>query len=496
MEKNGNTQVHNGKTNGYGGDTSVTDNPFVSPRPAKNAGESIKPQTEAAAARAAELPPVAAGQKKNPKHNALIFSLTVLLLACVGLGLYAIFGGRKSIDYRVADKQKAKPGERSQSGTGMEEKSATSQATAEAIHQAKEELRKAGAPASPEAAPTATPIGATDGPRADRASTGQVFTPFIIPEASSISSTGKETGQSGNESTSGRPAIGARSGTREGGPTNRSSSVPAAYSLYVVAPESRGTAFAPIAPALMRTPLAERQTNGGNGGIAVPSFGAMLPVRTLGALYTLRQGSLARFELTRDMSGDGWALKRGTVLVAEQQGSEHDRAFLTLMGFIDPETNRLVRLSGDLLGGDAAPGLKGKRRRISSRWTGVFNRVANSAVALGQAALSRGNSTTIITPGTAGLGNEFGLSQSTLARREFVEVPAGAPAYVLVTDLPRETRGIDAEPVRANGDDFLADEELAELLASGNPEQIRAALPRMQPEMRRVALLVLGEKDK
>jgi hypothetical protein len=411
----------------------------------------------------------------------------------VGLGLYALFGGRKPIDYRIADKQKAKPGERSQSGTGMEEKSATSQATAEAIHQAKEELRKAGAPASADAAPSATPIGATDGPRAERASTGQVFTPFIIPEASSSSSTGKGVEQAGNEPISNRPAMGARAGMREGGPTNRSSSAPAAYSIYVVAPESKGMAFAPIAPALMRTPLAEQKND---RGVAVPSFGAMLPVRTLGALYTLRQGSLARFELTRDMAGDGWALKRGTVLVAEQQGSEHDRAFLSLMGFIDPETNRLVRLSGDLLGGDAAPGLKGKRRRISSRWTGVFNRVANSAVALGQAGLSRGNSTTIITPGATGLGNEFGLSQNTVARREFVEVPAGAPAYVLVTDLPRETRGIDAEPVRSNGDDFLADEELAELLAAGNPEQIRAALPRMQPEMRRVALLVLGEKDK
>src|SRR5262249_57398138 len=121
---------------------------------------------------------------------------------------------------------------------------------------------------------------------------------------------------------------------------------------------------------LVRTPLAEGRGLASNVGVTVPSFGAMLPVRTLGAVYTLRQGSLARFELTRDMTGDGWALKRGTVLVGQQPGSEHDRAFLTLIGFIDPATNRLVRLSGDLLGGDAAPGLKGKRRRFNSRWTG------------------------------------------------------------------------------------------------------------------------------
>src|SRR5262245_21292049 len=48
--------------------------------------------------------------------------------------------------------------------------------------------------------------------------------------------------------------------------------------------------------------------------VALPSFGALLPVRTLGAIYTLRP-SLARFELTRDMRGEGWTMKKGTVLV-------------------------------------------------------------------------------------------------------------------------------------------------------------------------------------
>ncbi len=36
-------------------------------------------------------------------------------------------------------------------------------------------------------------------------------------------------------------------------------------------------------------------------GVTLPSFGALLLVRTLGAIYTLRSGSLARFELTRDV---------------------------------------------------------------------------------------------------------------------------------------------------------------------------------------------------
>ncbi|MGH9843914.1 MAG: hypothetical protein ACREEM_34700 [Blastocatellia bacterium] len=202
-----------------------------------------------------------------------------------------------------------------------------------------------------------------------------------------------------------------------------------------------------------------------------------------------------RLEATRDVEGDGWTIKRGTVLVAQQQGNDYDRAFLTLMGFIDPATNRFVKLSGDVLGSDGAPGLKGKRRQINSRWTRAFQRVANGALQLGQAALTRGNTTIIMPGGLSGAGSEFGFNSSAIARREFVEVSASTPGYVMITDLPSAARGADAEPAK-QGDDFLADEELAELLSSGKPEQIRAAMPRMSPEMRKIALLALGEWER
>jgi hypothetical protein len=57
--------------------------------------------------------------------------------------------------------------------------------------------------------------------------------------------------------------------------------------------------------------------------------------------------------------------------------------------------------------------------------------VATSAVSLGQAALSRGNSTTVVLPGA--IAPE--LTPSVASRREFVEVSAGAPAFVMITDL-------------------------------------------------------------
>ena len=227
--------------------------------------------------------------------------------------------------------------------------------------------------------------------------------------------------------------------------------------------------------------------------VALPPFGALLPVRTLGAIYTLRP-SLARFELTRDLRGDGWAMKKGTILVGRQAGSELDRAYISLTGFIDPGSGRFVKLSGDALGSDGAPGLRGKRRQVNSRWARVLSRAATAAVSLGQAALARGNSTTVVLPGA--VAPELLLSQGVTGRREFVEVPAGAPAFVLVTDLPKEIRGVDPQPVANNGvDSSLSDDELVKLLTNGSPEQIRTALPRMTPELRQVAETVLKESS-
>jgi hypothetical protein len=150
-----------------------------------------------------------------------------------------------------------------------------------------------------------------------------------------------------------------------------------------------------------------------------------------------------------------------------------------------------VKIGGDVLGSDGAPGLRGKRRQVNSRWTRVLGRAAQSAVSLGQAALSRGG-TTVILPGA--ISPELSPGFNAINRREFVEIPAGAFGYVMITDLPQETRGIDADPLAEANREALADEELAELLSSGSPEKIRAALPRMNSEMKRLALMVLQEK--
>jgi hypothetical protein len=232
--------------------------------------------------------------------------------------------------------------------------------------------------------------------------------------------------------------------------------------------------------------------------VTLPAFGAMLPVRTLGAVYTLRN-SLARLELTRDITGEGWTLKKGTVLIAQQQGGAFDRAYVSINGFIDPATNRFVKMTGEVLGSDGAPGLKGKRRQISGRWSRAFNRILNVAPGIAQAALARNGGTTVIVPTGGAASDLIGAGSFSFDRREFVEVEAGAPGYVMVTDLPDTNKGVDADPEKylAGAEQGpLSDEELAKLLSEGAPQQIKAAMPRMNPEMRKVAALAIGEPER
>lgn len=240
--------------------------------------------------------------------------------------------------------------------------------------------------------------------------------------------------------------------------------------------------------------------------VARPAFGSLLPVRTLGAIYTLRSGALVRMELTRDSSGAGWKLPRRTVIVGTLRGAEYDRAYVSIVGYIDSSSGRLVPFGGALLGSDAGEGMKGERRQVTSRWSRIFGTIANDGFALAQTALGRRSGATIVL-GDAGRPEINSLTGNS-NRREFVAVKAGSMGYVSVTDLPREIEGIDALAQmspdtlaqllnsNANTGTGLSDEEIAQLLASGSPAQIRAAMPRMNENMRRIAEQVIGQSDR
>jgi hypothetical protein len=190
--------------------------------------------------------------------------------------------------------------------------------------------------------------------------------------------------------------------------------------------------------------------------VPLPPLGTMLPVRTLGTVFTLRADSYVRLELTRQVSGRGWSLPRGTEFYGLVRGAELEtgRAFVALIGFVDRDTNRLVRLDGSLLGGDGADGVRGRKHKLNSGWSGALKKV-----------------------------------------------------YILVTTVPQEIQGVDADVSSATPElrrlsdanaprdgGQLSEQEVAELLTSGSPDEIRKALPRMTPGMRRVAESYLTNK--
>jgi hypothetical protein len=230
----------------------------------------------------------------------------------------------------------------------------------------------------------------------------------------------------------------------------------------------------------------------------LPSFGAMLPVRLLGMLYTLRPGTLARLELLRESKTEHWLLPRGTIFVGAVQGGGRDRAYVQIKGFIDPTTERFTKLEGEALGSDGGAGLRGKEHRLSSVWLRVLDRAAQTGTQLLTSLLGRNGSQVIIAADPAGMyrsamGNE---SSSLQNNRSFVEVVAGTVGFVLVTTLPA-VASADV-PVATNHNTTspsLSDAELAELFSSSDPARIRAALPRMTPEVRRVVEQSLKEME-
>ena len=246
-----------------------------------------------------------------------------------------------------------------------------------------------------------------------------------------------------------------------------------------------------------------------DSGIPLPSFGTMLPVRSLGILYTLRSGGLARFELTRDVKGNGWAMRRGTVLVGALRGAEFGRAYVSLVGFIDGESGGFVKISGDLLGSDGASGIRGKRRKLSGGWSRVLSKLGEAGLSVaGAFAGSIGRRPIVINDAFGSYGGRVtGELDGVLGRdrNSFVEVAAGSSGYMMITELPDSVKGVDAlsrlsradveersnteQPRKATG---ISERELAELIQSGDREEIRNAMRRMTPEMRRIAEAVIS----
>lgn len=228
-----------------------------------------------------------------------------------------------------------------------------------------------------------------------------------------------------------------------------------------------------------------------------PPFGTLLSVRLLDSVMTLREGGVIRLETTRVVSGaGGWNIPRGTQLVARVAGGNNNRAFLNVVGFIDAATNRLVNVGGEIKGTDGAPGLRGERKRAASRWSSAVRELGRAGVSLGSAFLIGRNGGGGYYPPPSAYGVPSNTSSpSQNANLDFIQVPAGAQGFVMITELPQSVEGRDAETL-LNATGEMSDDELAKLLTDGTPEQIRAARPRMNPELQRLADTILAQEEK
>jgi hypothetical protein len=171
-------------------------------------------------------------------------------------------------------------------------------------------------------------------------------------------------------------------------------------------------------------------------------FGTMLPVRLVGSIYTLRgSGGFVRMELTRPVEGKGYSYPAGTMIVGNVRGGESVRAFVNIVGLIDPVSGELVRFSGELLGRDGASGIEGKRRNLTSQWSRFFRGMKDTAASvLGSVGAIRSGSTVILSEplrrGTESMSQDLSGAILKNEREDtFLEVAAGASGYVLVTSV-------------------------------------------------------------
>ena len=240
-----------------------------------------------------------------------------------------------------------------------------------------------------------------------------------------------------------------------------------------------------------------------SNAVAPIPFGTLLPVRFLGAVFTLRaSGGLVRMELTRAVSGKNYSYPAGTLLIGTLRGSEYKRAFVSVVGLIDPESGGLVKFEGEVMGGDGASGVIGRRRKIKSAWSRVLAGLRDAGTMTLQTLGSRrSGGTVVISDSTSRASGVLSQELSGIAggsggkSDEFVEISAGTNAYILVTDLPDEVSGETRLAQNQKSATGLTDEELANLFSEGSPAKIRAALPKMTPQFRRLAEQVLAAMD-
>jgi hypothetical protein len=189
------------------------------------------------------------------------------------------------------------------------------------------------------------------------------------------------------------------------------------------------------------------------------------------------------------------------LFVGRVNGSEQDRAFINIFGYIDPGTNRLVKMSGEVVGSDGGSGMQGKRIAVDrNRLKQTLGKVASNGLQVaGMMAGALTGRGTVVVNGAGDrvlnpITDDAGRMVNGADKRSFVRIEAGQPAYVMVSDLPSELPGVDAvgQDVLTSSSHRLTDREVMELILLGTPEDLRAASPLMNEEQKRLVLKSIG----
>ena len=446
---------------------------------------------------------------KKSKHNRRLISAVALLFItiCCALALYYTFSPSRLVKINVKTKQPTQ----AQDATAKSDK-APDDVTAEAIAEVRSAISNPSAATSPSTSASVLPRGAQSLPTPMSSS-------VLPPDIADTPADSKQHEASGRKESRRNRERSIRFSIDGDQPSARKASLDShATDAASMREDKRLSDMSALTtqeashtsrPSFVANASRKLSTKPSVAPIILPSFGSILPVRTLGKIYTLRSGSSIRLELTRYVSGEGWSLSKGTVLIGQVRGSEQDRAFIAITGFIEPSRDRFVNLAGETLGDDGGSGIRGKFHKLSSGWSRALARVGSAAVNVaGAVAGSRisGQPVIITDVGSRTISPFSTEVDSSLLNqaRGFVEVPAGTPGFVMVTTLPADVKAVDAEPdhlaqfsdtttTSANQSGALTQEELAQLLTSGDTTRIREALPRMSPQMRRLAETVLAE---
>lgn len=222
-----------------------------------------------------------------------------------------------------------------------------------------------------------------------------------------------------------------------------------------------------------------------------PDFGTLLPVRMLGRIHTLGTNGFARMELTRTVQGNWGTIPGGTLFVGRVSGGEGNRVFVSLVGYIDARSGRLVTLGGDVQGTDGALGMKGDVKKLGSRWTKVFAETLSAAKEIGSAYLlgRNGGSGTVVNTGQL---DRLPDALENKDAQKYTLVQAGSLGYIFINDLPPAVES--DEKLASNPAGNVPDDELLRMIQKSTEQDIQKMIPNLSPKGQLIARQAIETK--